>query len=888
FETTNLIRSNIFNKPSCTWAGGNATQGIHNLAGTVAYVVPGRNSSNWIATNESWEYTPSGVNWTAAGNPIGNTSNITVSPSQTTTYVATVTLCDGTVHTDDVIVTVGSSVNFSPSIVVPTNCSNQVGSIDVQFNSNSPGPFTYTWEGFDIDSNLLSNLDDGTYNVSVLDESNGCTYNGSFIVPVNSTLDITMSDTDIDCNGANNGIAEVTATSDFPGFTYLWSDDLAQTTSVIENLTPGLYSVEVSDADGCTASGIVVISEPSPIAVNFSQTPISCPGGSDGIITAIPSGGVGNFSLLWEGNVLSNSLSDLSEGEYSVTVFDNNGCTLESSSFIDDPEPIGAEFIVNAPSCAGIEDGIVSVVGTGGNGPYTYFWPYNGTNGDILDGLTSGDYDVIVTDNNLCIDTVTISISPVLELLVSTTVITPSCDGDTNGSISVTVDGGTPEYNFQWDDVNASTTSMISNLGAGMYNLVIEDANGCTGYVEIDLQDPAPLEASTTLQNPLCSNTPTGQIIFNIVGGTEPYAISSNSNPDGLVATDLNDGVYPYTVTDVNGCSVSGQATLVDPAPLQGSTQLANALCYGTATGSATATITGGVEPYTYQWSQNSNGIYFNNDLSAGPQNVIVTDQNGCDLTLNFVIGQPDPLSAEFTTTAANCNANNGSVSIDADGGYPPYTYYWTNSGTTNTTYSNQSAGSGSMILEDANGCNTTLNYSIPEIPVAVSFVTNVIEGLSPLQVEFINTSTGGNTYTWDFGDGSDPVVTSSTSSIFHTYTEEGSYDATLTASYNGSCDQTTSVTILVFEVSEITTVPNIISPNNDNHNDTFRVVSLNIRNLEVLIFDRWGRQVGELKSPTDEWNARDQSAGTYYYILRAEGYDGIKYEQEGHLTVVR
>jgi gliding motility-associated-like protein len=255
---------------------------------------------------------------------------------------------------------------------------------------------------------------------------------------------------------------------------------------------------------------------------------------------------------------------------------------------------------------------------------------------------------------------------------------------------------------------------------------------------------------------------------------------------------------------------------------------------------------------------------------------------------LNFVIGQPDPLSAEFTTTAANCNANNGSVSIDADGGYPPYTYYWTNSGTTNTTYSNQSAGSGSMILEDANGCNTTLNYSIPEIPVAVSFVTNVIEGLSPLQVEFINTSTGGNTYTWDFGDGSDPVVTSSTSSIFHTYTEEGSYDATLTASYNGSCDQTTSVTILVFEVSEITTVPNIISPNNDNHNDTFRVVSLNIRNLEVLIFDRWGRQVGELKSPTDEWNARDQSAGTYYYILRAEGYDGIKYEQEGHLTVVR
>jgi hypothetical protein len=120
FETTNLIRNNIYNKPTCAWAGGNATQGIHNLQGTVAYTVPGRNSANWTATNESWEYIPSGVTWTQNGTPIGSTMNITVNPAQTTTYVATVALCDGTTYSDDIVVTVGSDVDFSASQIVRT------------------------------------------------------------------------------------------------------------------------------------------------------------------------------------------------------------------------------------------------------------------------------------------------------------------------------------------------------------------------------------------------------------------------------------------------------------------------------------------------------------------------------------------------------------------------------------------------------------------------------------------------------------------------------------------------------------------------------------------------------------------------------------------------
>ena len=888
FETTNLIRNNIFNKPSCSWASGNATQGIHNSTGTVAYTVPGRNSSNWTTTNQSWEYIPSGVTWTQNGIPIGNTMNLTVNPTQTTTYVATVALCNGTTYSDDIVVTVGSEVDFSSSQIVPTNCSNQVGSIDVQFDSNSAGPFTYTWEGIEVNSSVLENLDDGTYNVVVTDESNGCTYDASFIVAVNSTLDIVATDTDISCNGANDGSAGVSATSDFPGFTYLWSDPLAQTTPTIENLGPGLYTVDVTDADGCSASAIIVISEPSALNVNFSQTPISCPGGQDGSISALPSGGVGNYSLLWEGNILGNTLSNLAEGEYTVTVFDNNGCQLEATSFIDDPEPISAVFIVNAPSCAGIEDGIVSAQGTGGTGPYTYFWPSNGTVGAIVDGLTSGDYDVYITDNNLCVDTAVVSISPVLELQVDITAVQPDCFGNSNGSIALVVSGGTAEYSYQWNDADSSTTSSISNIAAGLYNVLIEDANGCQGDVEILLEQPAPLEVAIAAQNPLCNATATGAIDLVPTGGTSPYDVDWAGNQNGLSISNLNDGNYSFTLTDSNGCSVSGSTQLIDPSLLEGSMQLANALCNGTATGSATATVEGGTLPYNFEWSQNTNAIYFNNNLSAGQQSVTVTDANGCALTINFVIDQPDALSGTITTEQASCGQNDGSVALSADGGFPPYTYFWNNNASTNTTFGGLAAGSYTMVLEDANGCSTMLNYSVSEIPVEASFITNVEEGFTPLEVEFINTSSGANSYVWDFGDGSTPVVTTSTDPVYHIYSEEGNFSAVLYATYNGDCESIDSLSILAYQLSLIVKVPNVVSPNADNNNDTFRILSENLQTLEVLIFDRWGRQVAELKRPDDEWSPTDQADGTYFYTLQAKGFDGKTFELEGSITVVR
>jgi PKD repeat protein len=141
-------------------------------------------------------------------------------------------------------------------------------------------------------------------------------------------------------------------------------------------------------------------------------------------------------------------------------------------------------------------------------------------------------------------------------------------------------------------------------------------------------------------------------------------------------------------------------------------------------------------------------------------------------------------LTATFTSDPASCGQNDGSVSIEAAGGLTPYSYIWNNMATSNTTFSGLAGGSYTMTLQDANGCASTLNYSISEIPVEASFITNIEEGFTPLEVEFINTSSGANSYVWDFGDGSTPVVTTSTDPVYHIYTEEGNFNAVLYAKY--------------------------------------------------------------------------------------------------------
>jgi gliding motility-associated-like protein len=888
FETTNLIRNNLFNKPTCAWAGGNATQGIHNLGGTVAYTVPGRNSANWTATNESWEYVPNGIQWTQNGTPAGNALTINVNPAQTTTYVATVTLCDGTSYSDEVIVQVGSDIDLSNSTVIGTNCSNQIGSIEVVAESNSPGPFTYVWEGIIENSSTLINLDDGVYNLTITDESNGCEYQGVFEVPVASTLQIDVNDIDITCNGANNGQASVTATSDFPGFSYLWSDDLLQTTPEISGLSSGLYSVEVTDADGCSETAIVIISEPSPLEINFSSTPISCPNGADGSITAIPSGGVGNYSLLWEGNLVATSIFDIAEGTYSVTLLDANGCEHIESFSIADPDSISASFTVNQPSCAGIEDGIIAADGLGGTAPYTYFWPFNGSSSNIIDNLTSGEYLVWITDDNNCLDSALVVVDPTLELNIVPAFQLPSCAGADDGAITVVVEGGNPQYTYTWNDPNAQTAANATGLSAGAYTIWVQDANGCQGEIEFILDEPQVLSNSSTLTNPSCAGENSGDIIIIPEGGTVPYSIDWDQNLNGFELNGLGAGVYSFELSDANGCSLNSQINLIEPAALEATFLTANALCYQTATGSIAIDASGGTAPYSYIYSTNTMNAAFNNNLPAGNHTVTIQDANGCSLVLNFNIQQPNALEISVTTEPASCGQSDGSASAAVNGGNSPYVYQWTTINSNSNQFNNVAAGNYSLTVIDSFGCESEASYTIGEIPVQASFITNATEGMTPFEVEFINTSDGANTYTWDFGDGSLPLVTNNSEPVYHTYEDEGFFTTTLYASYNGDCQSLDTLQILAYQVSEISKIPNIFSPNSDGSNSTFRVLSENLRKMEVIIYNRWGKEVGIISSPNGEWSATDVAAGVYYYTLVAEGYDQVKYQMEGSVMIVR
>jgi gliding motility-associated-like protein len=889
FETSNIIRNNIFTKPICTFSNGGAgTQGIHNLNGTLAYTVPGRNSGVWTASNETWDYMPNGLVWSQNGTPIGTSAAISVSPVQTTDYVASVTLCDGTIFRDTVQVVVGAGVNFENSIVQSTNCSNQIGSIEVIAESASAGPFSYVWQEVASTSPTLQNLDDGTYNLSLTDESNGCIYQETFVVPVNSTLSIETSDTDINCAGASNGTAQVVATSNFPGFTYLWNDPSNGTNPNVENLSPGTYTVQVMDADGCEATAFVIISEPSPLDIDFSETTITCPSGNDGTITASPLGGVGNYSLIWQNEIVTPTLGDLSAGEYSVTLYDGNGCMYQEVYAIDDPEAISADFIVNPPSCSGILDGLVAVQGTGGHGPYTFYWPYNNSTGEILENLTSGDYTVIISDFNNCVDSASVTISPVLQLNIMPSVNSPDCFGENNGSISVSVSGGTPDYTYQWNDILNQTTSSISNLTSGPYSVLVEDANGCQGSLSIVINEPDPLNFTSEVNNPLCFGNSTGSATITPTGGTPNYIIDWEGTLSGFDPSNLIAGTYSFTITDDNNCEVEGAITLTTPAALEGDVETGNALCFATATGQANISANGGIAPYTYSWSQNSINSPSNENLSAGQQTCIVSDQNGCETTLAFMIGQPLALSTSIITTPASCGQNNGTASATTQGGTQPYQFIWDNQLVPDPTEDNFSTGNYTVTIVDANGCQLEQNFNISETQVSTNFEANPDEGLTPLQVEFINTSSGANSYTWDFGDGSAPLITSSSDPVYHMYTTEGLFNAVLYASYDGACEGIDSTHIRAFQISAITKIPNVFSPNGDGYNESFRVLSVNLKTLQMNIFDRWGNMVWEIKNPNEEWTGNGQASGVYFYTLKAEGFDGNTFTHEGTITLVQ
>ncbi len=631
-----------------------------------------------------------------------------------------VTVTDTNGCTDTACVTITEPDTVSAGIVI-TNVSCYDGNNGALASTPSGGngaPYTYLWST-GATSSSISGLVADSYTLTVTDNS-GCSNVFTSTVTQPDSLDLAMSSTNALCNGETTGTAAVVVTGGTSPYTYIWSN--GQTADNATGLGAGTHTVTVTDANGCGKTGSVTITEPAMLVVNIdSSNDVSCFGFTDGEAFASATGGTSPYSFAWTSGSTNDSAGGLAAGTYTVVVTDANACTASNSVVITQPAVLALATQVNANvTCNGGMDGEGEVVATGGTMPYDYLWS-NGSTSNTAPGLVAGTHTVTVTDANGCVDTETVTITEPTPIVITLNVDSmPSCAGDNDGGVSGGATGGTGALSFLWNTGSSSTT--LSGVPAATYTVTVTDISGCTEVDSIVLNEPDPLVATfSSIDSISCNGVSDGGLFADGIGGTGPYTFLWSTGTTADSITGLTDGTFTVTVTDANGCVDDTSTTLISPAIVILSLDSTNDVnCFGGSDGEAHASGTGGTLPYTFAWSNGSFGSSIN-DLTQGSHSVTLTDVNGCADTDNFSISQPaSALSVSaMVDSNASCNGfSDGGASVSASGGTAPYTYNWT-SGSNTTVAAGLSAGTHTVVVTDANGCQDSASVTITE-PTAV------------------------------------------------------------------------------------------------------------------------------------------------------------------------
>ncbi|MEL7194079.1 MAG: gliding motility-associated C-terminal domain-containing protein [Bacteroidota bacterium] len=691
-----------------------------------------------------------------------DTSAINLGPG---TYSVMVADDAGCMVEDSITITEPSPLTLAPANVVDVNCFGETtGSVTLSAAGGTPG-YEYSRDNVTFFSSpTFINLAAGTYDFQVRDQ-NGC-------VTTLSNVLIQQPASPVTATVLNSVLANCTSGGEFligaSGGTgvYQWSLDGGanfQDSGRFVNLQPGFYQILVRDASGCETTLNDSIRETSdPVATIDSLANVSCFGDTNGVVRLTISEGQPPYSLLFDNVATSDTFFDtLAAGYHFFQVTDLNTCKYAVVFFIDEPDSLYG-IVANSAnvSCPGGNDGSLLLQGFGGTPPYRYAID-NGpfTTDSLFTGLTAKTYVLEVLDANNCLFTfgADISESNLLELLVTPTNI--ACAGEQNGELLVAGVGGSPAYAYSINGSSFVNDTLFQGLGAGSYQMVVEDREGCRDTVNTNIIEPSPLSVSLSSQEDAdCFGASSGSVTLVGAGGTAPYSFSedlTNFTQDP-VRTGLRAGEYTFLVQDDRGCLAEVQATIDQPDPLSGVIDAEDVTCFEANDGRGVANMQGGTTPYAYLWSNGASTREVNN-LPPGNPWVLITDVNGCQLSLSTEISEPPALSIDSSQVQpASCfGASDGFLQIYTSGGVPPYRYNWSN-GATDSILLNLPAGDYIGTLIDQNGCEERDTLTInqpPEIVIEITDQKDAFCGLANGEVTV--EATGGAesfSYIWSNG----------------------------------------------------------------------------------------------------------------------------------------
>ena len=725
------------------------------------------------------------------------------------------------------------------------------------------------------------------------------------------------------CVGDSIQLSAVIITGVGP-YSYSWSptisldDPTLSNPMAMPNDTITYYVTVYDSGTGSTslADSIMVVVNSLP-SVTINATGPFCDNAASEVLNASPVGGI------WSGTGIIDTANGLfnpdTSGAGSFTIYysftNSSGCSNSDSIVI----------LVNPAYSSSISDTICngdSILLPGGS--------YASSTGTYSDTLTTinGCDSVIVTS---------LLVTPALQHSVTTSDV--SCNGDTDGTATLAISGGTAPYTIDWGSADTNA------LPAGTYTYTITDDNSCTFTDSVAINEPTTLTATATTTDVSCNGVTDGTASLTISGGTTPYSVDWG----GLDTNALPGGTHVYTVTDANNCSFTDSISIVEPAALQHSITTTDILCNGETTGTAILDTMGGTPPYTVDWQGENPAA-----LSAGTFNVIITDNNGCDTTITFVISEPTALNLDTSLTHITCYGfTDGSITLNVTGGTAPYAYNWS-TGDTTAALSDLGAGTYWVTVTDSNGCSDSIETTLADptlFSVSISGDGAVCQGDST-----VLTADNGDSFTWFTGETSQSITffpsgdtlawvsavqgpcsaqDTMALSLYPLPTVDAGTDTTITlgtsitlagntsgdynwfpADYLSCTDcpnpvaspendityylQTTdsngcvaldSIVITVKEVSD-PFVANIFSPNGDGLNDVLHVLGNTGNDFVFRIYDRWGNILYESTDQNQGWdgssNGKILNSGEYVYTYSFKDNTDNTIKGHGSVTLVR
>lgn len=647
----------------------------------------------------------------------------------------------------------------------------------------------------------------------------------------------------------------------------------------------------------------------SPMTLNLNGTDIPvgqtnnsfCGASTTNTLCAPP-----GFTYNWTGTGVTGQtgqcINTSSTGTYSVTLgIAGTTCSFSPvlySTFNSVPNPTVTASLTQ-PVCA-LPAGTATMNISGGTGPYTYSWTPAAPSNSVNTNLPAGtSYTVLVEDDNGCTGTTSFSIDPYPPA--------PSYTLDVNPSYSLSCASPSTTITFAPTGTNTSvswggpsgaitgTNVVVTTPGTYTYS-AINTVSTCslTGSIVItsDVVLPSATYSTTCNTNTVTLTAAPASSTHTAVWFEPTSPPTALGNPASSTAT----GVFTLTVTDPsNGC-VQTYTTLTSLPPISiATTPTTNVLtCLTTSVNANASSGPGDV----ITWNNGTSTVTTNPlpITTNGTYTAIATNSLGCS-SQSIITVTTNTFANVSITSPTIIPCATGSLSLPATTpGFDPYTYSWSPSTPTFTgsVFTATTPGTYSVVATNAvNGCTTTASQTIVFDNITASFNASVYNGLMPLPVTFTNTSIfgtnpAGTNYSWSFGDGN--VLASNDTTVTHVYNQNGNFPVILTAQ-NGFCIDTAVAYIKVDLISYFA-VPNVFTPNGDGVNDVFTFDALNMGEIHVLIYDRWGLKMFESTATGNvKWDGKNKGGatvtdGTYFYIITATGLDNKTYDLKGTVNV--